>query len=222
MSTAPSLSTPPFTFRAATWADVPELGRLYAAAFADNPAYDEIFELSGQQKHAALCWLFEKRVQVLLYSHLPVLIAQSNANNNTQIVGACAIIPKKQKPSTWALLRNGILLWPLKWGFSSLRRALTWEGKIGSVGDAEIVMVSVKPEFHGRGIGSQIVRKMLADVRDQLGDISLNTQSERNVVFYSRLGFETVSKKEMGGNADGHGYFNWTMILPKGAAATEQ
>ena len=219
MSETLPTAPPPITFRAASWADVAELGRLYAAAFAENPAYDEIFELSGPQKQAALCWLFEKRVQVFLYSNLPVLIAQSTVNDNTQIVGACAIVPKKQKPSMWALLRNGILLWPFKWGFASLRRALTWEGKIGSVGEAEIVMVSVKPEFHGRGIGSQIVRKMLADVQEQIGDISLHTQSERNVVFYSRLGFETVSKQEMGNSARGRGYFNWTMILPKGATA---
>jgi ribosomal protein S18 acetylase RimI-like enzyme len=210
---APDKSAPGVTFREARASDVRELGQLYALAFADNPAYAHVFRgFSGAKKHNALAWLFERRVRLLLFCNMPVVVGFADVDGGGGIpvetlVAACAFTEKSRKPGTWAMLRCGILMWPCKWGFKSLQTALQFDAKIGTVGGGELVMVAVRPGLQGRGIGEQLVNHMLQQGASEYDQVSLHTQTERNVRFYLRFGFVEVSKTAHEG-----GFTDWVMV----------
>ncbi len=218
-------AAPPVRFREARYSDVPEIGRLYAAAFSNNPAYGEIFPASSfppDRKASALLWLFERRAWLLLYCNLPVLVGVVERDDGVgtiveSVVAACALTEKARKPGKCSMIMSGILWWPWKWGFKSLQTALDWEKRIGSVGDAELVMVAVVPEMHGQGVGTQLVRRLLEDHEARFDQLTLNTQAESNVAFYTRFGFKVVSQSP----ADA-GYTNWLMARDQPQGGRQQ
>lgn len=93
--------------------------------------------------------------------------------------------PKPPTPETFLrLLRGSAHVW------------LAWEGNrvVGfitalsdGVMNASIPLLEVLPEFQGRGIGSELVRRVQGTLGDLYGlDLSCNDQM---VPFYQRLGF---------------------------------
>jgi len=73
--------------------------------------------------------------------------------------------------------------------------------------------VGVEPGFQGGGIGGAVMRALCADLDDS-GEVGwLETSKERNVRFYSALGFEVVDFAEM------LGVPNWFMRRDPGGAA---
>lgn len=123
---------PELELRPATKADVTPLSQLYAAAFEANPAYRWIFSGSPHEPAppGALEWLFARRVCLLLHCGCPVLVAVDRGSG--ALVGAAGLSPFSRKPGMWHFLRQGILLWPLWYGWSSLNRALNIDKKLVS------------------------------------------------------------------------------------------
>lgn len=126
---APPPGEEELTIRAATCADVAELAQLYAITFAGNPDYRFVFSgtPAAPAPPGALLWLFERRVRLLLRCGCPLLVACAGAGCSSErptIVGACGLVPFANKPTMWHFILEGLLLWPLYWGYGSLARAL--------------------------------------------------------------------------------------------------
>lgn len=207
------------SFRLAQSSDVPAIGQLLAAAFSDNTAYRYIFQLPGEDDgnahHKALVWLFTRRISMFLSNQVPVLLGFTTTDETTDetttptLVATASLISTDKKPNLWTMLRHGILMWPFVFGVASLQRALSLDGsESNKFGIAELSMVVVSPTMQGQGVGTELVTRIL----DEFGkdtEISLNTQKETNVKFYTKFGFEERSSELVNGS-----YTNWSMIRP--------
>lgn len=136
---------------------------MYAAAFADNPAYRFIFSGSAAKPAppGALQWLFERRACLLLWRKCPVLVVcaapSPGATAPGKVLAAGALVPSARKHSTLDMVRAGILTWPLFWGMASLRRVLRMSDTpaelmgpgaplAGLALGGELVLMAVHPE----------------------------------------------------------------------------
>ena len=215
----PELASQPrrHVLRDARPADEAELARLYTAALDYNPAFDAVFERKRDDPaghREALLWLFHRRVALLFAAKAHYLVAVDE--QSSALLGVAAIVPRASKAGLWDMLRVGLLEWPFRFGLPSLVRALSrdslpedppgvtrYEGLVSSV--------AVLPEAQGRGIGSAVMRALLErwDAGGG-GALVLDTQRERNVEFYQRLGFTLTEKVSVLG-AHGVAYDDWKM-----------
>jgi ribosomal protein S18 acetylase RimI-like enzyme len=204
--------------RDASSADEAALAALYTAALEYNPAFDSVFERRRDDPvgHAdALLWLFHRRVALLLSAKAHYLVAVDE--HTGLLLGGAAIVPRaRAKASVFDMIRVGLLEWPFRFGLPSLLRALSrntlppdppgaapFEGLVSTV--------AVAPEAQGRGIGSALLRALLArwDAAGG-GALALDTQRERNVPFYERHGFRVTQTLTPVG-AHGVEYSDWKM-----------
>ena len=197
--------------RNATWEDLPHIVQLYCTAFDENPAYGDVFRMSGAAHRQSLEWLFERRVMLLLKAGLPLMVVtdQNNCPSRTteRVVAAAGLVPNESEPGLWAMIRVGLLLWPWRYGFASLKRGLS---KPHPPGNAELSMVAVDPEYQGTGVGTLLVQTILKDFGSRF-EVGLSTQNPRGPPFYRRFGFEVQSE----GTGNESGYMNWMMLRPQ-------
>ena len=221
--------------REVTLADVGELSTLYAAAFDDNPAYSSIFQLraSDPAAHAAaLKWMFERRVALLHGAGGPFLVATDGGDG--RVLAAAGIVKHSRKAGLAEMLQAGLLEWPFRWGLPSLLRALTLDNGIleGADGgghdgadvkgdtEGELSMVAVAPGAQGRGVGSALMKELLARWDAQRGGaLTLGTQRRVNVTFYERLGFVVTHAREATSTQFGHWQMRRERTTPQLAGA---
>lgn len=116
-------SPAPVALALATPRDVPEAAELYAAAFADNPAYASIFSgLPDSDRPRALRWLLGRRMRALMAAGSPFVVARDPETGRVVAAGG-AVLPGRA-PGMLRLLWHGLAVWPLLWGRDSMRRAL--------------------------------------------------------------------------------------------------
>ncbi|QDZ17899.1 hypothetical protein A3770_01p04170 [Chloropicon primus] len=123
--------------------------------------------------------------------------------------------PSMQDISLWAMLVAGILKLPFLFGLARLKRLLRAksleEGALNEWGSAfRVERMVVSPAMQGRGIGTRALQ-LAVEEADAAGQaVALSTNEERNVTFYSRLGFEVA--QSMAREIDGESYHVWHMI----------
>lgn len=197
--------------------DEAELATLYTAALDYNPAFDAVFERRRDDPAGhteALHWLFHRRVALLFAAKAHYLVAVDEQSG--ALLGGAAIVPRANKAGLWDMLRVGLLEWPFRYGFPSLVRALSRDSlpeDLPGVTPYEglVSTVAVLPEAQGRGIGSAVMAALLERWDSGGGGaLVLDTQRERNVGFYQRLGFRLTQKVSMLG-AHGEAYDDWKM-----------
>ncbi len=100
----------------------------------------------------------------------------------------------------WHIIRSGSLSGAMKLGMnigmqiSKVFKQITKDRQNLMKGDyVYLYALGVSPEKQGNGLGSNLVRKMQNNLAPNV-PIYLETESERNVRFYERLGFEVVNK----------------------------
>lgn len=187
--------------REAVLSDAAALGALYAEAFATNARYRHVFQCADEASHAhALTWLFQRRVVMALRGGCPFLVSeceqpavQEGASPTRRLLAAAALVPHSRKAGPLDWLACGLATWPFLHGIASMMRALALyaDSPPCAGGDeGEVVMVAVRTDSQGRGVGSGVVRELLSQWDSRGGGAAvLSTQSERNVTFYQRLGF---------------------------------
>lgn len=117
--------------------------------------------------------------------------------------------------STWELISVGVLEMPFRFGLGAFLRMLTrmqfydelaksgmdaWAAKKGVRVPRHCFLerMVVLPEYQGKGVGTHCLGQGLREVLERGFGVYLNTQSEDNVKFYRRLGFEVISVSDSG------------------------
>lgn len=112
---------------------------------------------------------------------------------------ACCLPPHQTSPSTWRLLRvamSGAAWLPGPFELRrSLRAAVCAEETHTSVAPVPhwyLWTLGVEPEHHGRGIGSQLLQRVILQACAQGVPCYLETENPRNVPLYQRHGFRLL------------------------------
>lgn len=176
---------------------------VYLPAFMSNPAYNMCFTgVADEDIPRALEWLFRKRLQLLLDGGATGV----GAFDATGRVRACVCgVQPGNRPGLWSQIRAGLLTWPYRWGMASFLSVLDADNRAGSAPpDAyEVSMMAVQPSLQGRGVGSALIRHLMAEFTaharrvGKSATVYLNTQKAINVTFYQRAGFRLIDVRRI-------------------------
>lgn len=173
-----------------------------ARAFDINPPHRCIFA-DAATRPAKMQWLMRRVVRIQ---------SEVCRGFGAQADGRLAAVGFWQPPSApemglLDMVRHGLVLAPFAIGPGSTRRAMqiqfAMEARRTEVlaGRAAWCLhtFGVDPRLQGRGLGTRVLRAELArlDDEDPGCPVVLETQTEVNVRFYRRLGFEVVDETAM-------------------------
>jgi ribosomal protein S18 acetylase RimI-like enzyme len=182
---------------------------MLARAFMADPAYAALFP-DDTEREQSLRSLFGA---VVGYSLVYGLVHTTPAVEGA----ACWLLPGNTEITLWRMLRTGMGLQRAVARFNPQARqeflaALAYMDEIrkreapGS--HWYLWALGVEPGCQGQGIGGRLLQPVL-DQADRDGvPCYLETETERNVTFYQKRGFEVVSA----GQAPGQGFRIWTML----------
>ena len=108
---------------------VEEAARLAAAAFVDSPAYSYITESLGdeQSRLEALAWLFRPNIRLRLDSDpgaARCAYAMTTAGRKDMVCFFMILPPDSKEIGALAMVANGILRFPFRFGFRAFARLL--------------------------------------------------------------------------------------------------
>lgn len=191
---------------------VSRVASMLAHAFADDAAYAYLFP-TPETRIAGLRQFFEGNLR----THLPHACTFVALDANERAIATVTLRPPAGiEISLWTMLRRGLVPFALAHGGAAVRR-LFWLKQTYDALEAEaaahaprayVHMMAVAPEHQGRGVGSQLLSRVLR--RHAVTQTVLTTNLPRNVVFYRRHGFEVMSERALN-PPDSHAYTVWSM-----------
>mmetsp|Transcript_6168 Transcript_6168/g.15825 ORF Transcript_6168/g.15825 Transcript_6168/m.15825 type:complete len:252 (-) Transcript_6168:1304-2059(-) len=207
----------PTTLRVLTEAQIRVAARMSAEAFVASPTYAYVlaaFSSYGMKdpeaaKVDALHWLF--RCNFAMRLPLGACRVATASDGSVECLYLLeppeAMVPLSILTMLWA----GLWQVPFRFGLRAMARLLSviewYEQKMAEVAARVAVehgglrcwkleRMSVSPDCQGHGIGTACLQQGLDEV-DAKGDgVLLTTQLERNVRFYTRLGFEVIEEAD--------------------------
>jgi GNAT superfamily N-acetyltransferase len=200
---------------------------LAARAFLHTPCYTYIYEdLDEAQRLAALTWLFSVNIRLRIHQGGARCAFAANMDETEPDMVCFFMLQPPDAPEigTLTMIRNGMALFPWRFGWRAFVRLLEVKNyherterrlhqKHKGVCFASLERMVVSPRVQGRGIGSGCLEAALAESAAAGHAVSLSTQSERNVKFYKRLGFEEYERDgDYFRTAASAGETNWTMV----------
>ncbi|QEM06202.1 GNAT family N-acetyltransferase [Mucilaginibacter rubeus] len=116
---------------------------------------------------------------------------------------ACALILyPQQKRTTLKSIWLDIRLIVQAVGLSGISKALKREEKIKKLQPRENIaylwFIGVDPEFQHKGIGSKLMKEIIAESNRKHLPVYLETSTLRNIPWYEVLGFHTYNQLELG------------------------
>ena len=187
---------------------IEEAADMAAIAFMTSPGYHYIFEgLNDLKRHAALKWLFAKNISLRLPS-ARCAYAWDGTQKKEMVCFFMLQPPDVGEISLWTMVVSGILTMPFLFGLQSFLRVLevknhhdeldrlakSTHGLTGQYCALERMVVH--PDWQGKGVGSRCLAQGIQEVASRQQGVILSTQEERNVTFYSRMGFKEVHREE--------------------------
>ncbi len=186
-----------------------QAAQVLGKAFLTDPAYTAIFP-DGEERAQALPSLFGA---VVGYS-----LVYGEVHTTPEVEGvACWLSPGKTQVTLWRNLRTGLGLYravgrfnpQARRGFLAVLDYLDGLHKRATPGPHWYLWaVGVEPGRQGRGIGSRLIEPVLNRADEGGLPCYLETQTERNVRFYLKRGFEVVSDSVV----TDQGIRIWTML----------
>ena len=189
-------------------------------AFESNPAYSLIF-LNKNNLRDGLLWLF--KTNLFLLNRKTTVTKVVKVKESGEIIGVFSLLPPGGvKSEPMAYLKIGIPGFISKFGFHTLHKMLGMDSfnkklLIDAIGTKEyfyLSMVVIKEEYRGTGIGSYMIKSCIDELKSTTNKchiVGLTTQLPENVIFYSRLGFQTLNEGEVRYKHDC--YYNYNMKL---------
>lgn len=186
-----------------------QAAQMLARAFLPDPTYTAIFP-SESERTQALQKLFGA---VIGYSLVYGLV-----HTMPKLEGAaCWLLPGNDEITFWRMLRTGLGLQRAVISFSPQARekVLATLAYLEEVHKREapgphwyLWLIGVEPDSQGQGIGSRLLEPVLAQADREGLPCYLETQTQENVDFYQKRGFEVVSD----GVVPGHDIRAWAML----------
>jgi len=185
-----------------------QAAEMLTRAFTEDPAYSYIFPDEAERARST---------RKLWHAVIGFCLTYGEVWTTPELAGAAGwLAPGKASFSLGQMVRTGFELpraW-LQFGGSGRRRAmeimvyLERLHKSGMPGPHWYLQVlGVEPALQGQGIGGRLLQPVLARADAAGLPCYLETESERNVTFYRRHGFEVLTE----GPAPGHDVMLWTM-----------
>jgi ribosomal protein S18 acetylase RimI-like enzyme len=182
---------------------------LLTRAFQDDPAYTHIFPDPAERARS---------LRSLWGGLLTMTLRYGQVYSTPALHGvACWMAPGDGGNSLWQSLRTGFALQRPVFGFSSAarKRFLDVIGHLEQVRKQAMPRphwylwaLGVDPPHQGQGVGGHLLQPVLAKA-DAAGLPSyLETETERNVAFYRKHGFEVATA----GPDPRQGVMVWTMV----------
>ena len=201
-----------------------EAAAVTAAAFAEPTRSNAWVAVCGTDaslasRHALLRYIFERNFQLRLRTQCNRALFREGR----LVCCFMFVTPDVAHVNLWEMLRVGLAVMPLRFGWGTVRRLLAIKNSTedqfkaaraahGLLGKPVCMLerMVVHPADQGRGIGTQALRQMLAEADAAGWPMLLGTNEERNVVFYERFGFEVVHREEE--TIDGYSFLTFTML----------
>jgi ribosomal protein S18 acetylase RimI-like enzyme len=202
---------------------VATLAPMLARAFDLDPAYQYLIP-DGATRLTGLTKFFSGNLR----THLPHACTHVSLDER----GPCATVtlrpPGGVHVSTLTMLRHGLLPFSFAHGHSAVKRLL-WLKETYDALEAEaaqrrphwyVHMMAVRPDHQGRGLGSRLLERMLAETADRATPMQsvLTTHLRQNMAFYQRAGFEVIDERTLE-PPDGLPYTVWSMVRPQRATS---
>jgi ribosomal protein S18 acetylase RimI-like enzyme len=180
-------------------------------AFCDDPMYAYVFP-DVDERVRCMCWLWRA---VLRYGLLYGVI-----HTTPSVAGvACWLTPGNTKVTLWRTFRAGLPFAVMRFKQDTLRRCMDVISYMDDLHKRTVTrlhwylwVLGVSPAHQGQGIGGKLLRPVLAQADESSVPCYLETQTEWNVAFYQRRGFEVLEE----GQIPGGGLRFWTMLREPG------
>lgn len=187
--------TKPATLRKATVADVPQLARVLAEAFNDDPAFEWLLP-NERKRPAGLRRFFALELRT-------VGLARGSAWTTDELAG----VALSADPGKWRLPLHVLVLHGRAFHRAfgvRLPRAVTLLTRMESRHVRQphhyFAAIGVAPERQGQGLGRGLMAPTLERCDREGLAAYLEASSERNAALYERLGFEVIREMHYGGS----------------------
>ena len=173
--------------------DISKADRVLTDAFRQDPLWSRVL---GGSKTAQLQGLFQVPIRYCFRYGAVYASSENLEGVITWVPGDLADMP------IWRLIRSGAI-------WSGLRLAVQLYSKLGSVfkpieddrkenmkGSRFIYLpvLGVASEFQGQGFGGKLLSALIAESEQAEVPLYLETESESNVRWYERFGFESIKQ----------------------------
>ena len=186
--------------------DAQKTGAVMRDAFFNEPNFVYILP-DSKKRHEALTWFFGTFVPSLGFEKGKVYGAE-NAE------GQAVWTRPDSHIGFLASLRAGFFSLPFHFGVDGLVRSMTLGKHVEALRKSAapeshwyLMALGVAPAAQGRGVGSALLRPLLAQADEEGRPCYLDTFNERNLAFYSRYGFEVAQEARV---EDGPAF--WGMV----------
>lgn len=187
----------------------PAVGSVLALAFHDDPLWTATFPDPHERP---------RKLEVMFTALSKATVAARGVVDVTpENTGAALWTPPGRDIGFWAMLRSGLGLMRFTMSLPSDERRLML-GVLNQFDDARkvwmpaphwyLAAVGVDPAHHGEGLGSALLNAGIHRSERDAAPIYLETETESNVLFYERLGFEVIEETV----ATGLGLPIWLMV----------
>lgn len=201
---------PEITFRPLTRADALDAGKMFATAFADNPANVAQFPDPVKRERAMINLFRAKTIDSVGAD------GALGAFDGAKLVGAMLAFPPGTYPVKWtsmlrsapyyaaALVQGGLSNIP---GVLRSMSAYKYEHP-----DAYYVAdLGVDPKYQGLGLGLQFAIDLIPKIDKMNVPVFVETSNPVNVKRYEKIGFETIGKRDVDATKP---YELWQMLRP--------
>ena len=178
--------------------DIPKAGAVLADAFQHDPLWTKVFEDEAKNDQKMAAW-YEGSVRYCLkYGEVYA--------TSEHLEGIAAWVPDDLADMTiWRMVRSGSIISGMKMGMTMARHAqkmrfvfepLEADRKANMKGRSYVylMIIGVASEFQGQGFGGKLLGALIEESEHVGVPVYLETETERNVRMYERLGFRLLNQ----------------------------